>query len=306
VENNVLNIVTGAFGYTGKYITQRLLSMNQNVKTLTNHIPSDNPFENKITAAPLNFNNPQELAKSMEGASTLYNTYWIRFPYKNKTYDDAVANTKVLVTAAKKAGIRRIVHISITNASSSSPLAYFKGKGIVEDIIKDSGISFAFLRPTLIFGKEDILINNIAWFLRKFPVFSVSGSGQYLVQPVFVDDVAAAAVDAGRKSENLIWDVAGPETFTFNELINLIKEKISSSVKIIHLPPAISLLSIKLLGLLVGDVILTKDEIKGLMSNLLMSNNPHPCSTKLSAWLSANAQNVGKKYTSELKRHYSK
>jgi NADH dehydrogenase len=299
-----LNIVTGAFSYTGKYITKRLISMGKKVKTLTGHPERRTSFSNQVSIAPFNFDKPNELVNSLKGAEVLYNTYWIRFPYGRITFDKAIENTKILINAAGKAGIQRIVHISITNASEESSLPYFRGKGIVENMIIRSGLPYAIIRPTVIFGIEDILINNIAWLLRKFPIFVVFGSGDYKLQPVFVEDVADIAVNAAYKDDNIIIDAVGPEIYTFNELVKLIADKINRRVKIIHLKPIWTLLFSKLIGYMVNDVILTEDEIKGLMENLLISENIPTGKTEISEWLDKNAHSIGKMYASELNRHY--
>lgn len=304
METQELNVVTGAFGYTGKYITQRLLSMGKRVRTLTGHPNRPNPFGNQIRVAPFHFDNPAELTRALQGAVTLYNTYWVRFPYGQVTYDTAVANTKTLINAAKEAGIRRIVHISITNASEASPFPYFKGKGILEKAVIHSGLSYAIVRPTVIFGHEDILINNIAWFLTKFPVFAIPGAGDYRLQPVFVEDVAGIAVNAGQSNDNMVLDAVGPEIFEYEELIRLIADRIQSKAKIIHLRQGLALFLSKFIGYMVNDVVLTRDEVEGLMSNLLVSKNPPTGKTRLSEWLTQNASIIGTSYASELARHY--
>jgi len=302
--NNKLNIVTGAFGYTGRYITQRLLSMGEKVRTITGHPDRPNPFSGQVDAFPFNFDNPTKLAESMEGATTLYNTYWIRFPHGDTTFDRAVENTKTLIKAAEEAGIRRIVHISITNPSEDSPFPYFKGKAIIEKAIINSKLSYAIIRPTVMFGHKGILINNIAWILRNLPVFIIPGSGDYQLQPVFVEDVAEIAVNTAHKNDNIIIDAAGPEIYTFKELVKLIAEKTNSKTKIIHLKPEIALLLSKIVGYIIRDVLITKDEISGLMSNLLVSEKPPTGKTRLSHWLEKNKDTLGKKYASELERHY--
>jgi len=176
-----LNVVTGAFGFTGRYITSLLLEQGKKVRTLTNHPANPSQFADKVEVMPLNFDDVDALARSLEGATVLFNTYWIRFPGRGMTFERAVANSRALLEAAKRAGVPRLVHISITNASEDSPLRYFLGKGIVERAISSSGISHAIVRPALIFGSGDILINNIARFARHFPVFAIPGSGQYLL-----------------------------------------------------------------------------------------------------------------------------
>ena len=304
IETQELNVVTGAFGYTGKYITQRLLSIGKRVRTLTGHPNRPNPFGNQISVAPFHFDNPAELTRALQGATTLYNTYWVRFPYGQVTYDNAVAHTKTLINAAKEAGLRRIVHISITNASEASPFPYFRGKGVLEKAIIRSNISYAIIRPTVIFGHEDILINNIAWFLTKFPVFAIPGDGNYQLQPVFVEDVAGIAVNAGQSNDNIIIDAVGPEIFTYEELIRLIADRVQSKAKIMHLRPEMALFLSKFIGYMVKDVVLTRDEVEGLIANLLVSKNPPTGKTRLSDWLSQHADTIGIHYASELNRHY--
>ncbi|MGH7808021.1 MAG: SDR family oxidoreductase [Thermodesulfobacteriota bacterium] len=299
-----LNVVTGAFGYTGKYITSRLLSMGKRVRTLTGHPNNQNPFDNQVSVAPFNFDNKSELIKSLQGATTLYNTYWVRFSYGQVTFDKAVENTKVLIKAAEEASVRRIVHISIANASEESRLPYFRGKGILEKIIINSRLSYGIIRPTVIFGPEDILINNIAWFLRKFPIFAVFGSGDYRVQPVSVGDVAEIAVSAAHKDENIIIDAVGPEIYTFNELVRLIADRICSRAKLIHLRPELAFFLSRWIGYMVNDIVLTWDEVEGLMSNLLVSENLPIGQIHLSDWLSQNVDRIGTMYASEWDRHY--
>lgn len=299
-----LNVVTGAFSYTGKYITERLLSMGERVKTLTGAANRENPFPQQVEALPFNFNNPSQLRESLRGATTLYNTYWIRFPHRQVTFDSAVENTVTLIRAAEEAGVRRIVHISITNPSQESPFPYFRGKALVERVITHSRLSYAIVRPTVIFGDGGILINNIAWLLRRFPLFAISGSGDYRIQPVFVKDVAKMAVSTGHKDDNIIIDAVGPEIFTFHQLVQLIADNIHSRARLVHLRPELVLFIARLIGTVVRDVVITEDEIRGLMSNLLVSEHPPTGPTRLSEWLEQNAGRVGNKYISELAGHH--
>lgn len=298
------SVVTGAFGYTGKYITRRLLAMGEKVLTITGHPNRPNPFDDRVTAAPFNFNKPDELVKTLRGATTVYNTYWVRFNHGVVTYDQAVENTRVLLKAAEKAGVKRFVHISITSASQDSPLPYFRGKGLLEQDIRNSSLSYAIIRPTVIFGHEDILINNIAWLLRRFPVFAVPGAGDYRLQPVFVEDLAGLAVQAAHRRDNMIIDAAGPEVYRFVELVEMIKDKIKSRAKIAHVRPGLAHLLSRAIGAMVKDVVLTGDEIKGLMANLLVSHHPPTGRTRLSEWIEQNSSTLGVHYASELNRHY--
>ena len=297
--------VTGAFGYSGKYIARRLLALGRRVRTLTGDPKRPSPFGDLVEAVTLAFDRPQEMARNLAGAVTLYNTYWVRFPYGGVSFETAVENTRRLVRAAEEAGVRRIVHISITNAAERSPLAYFRGKAEVERLIQESRLSWAMVRPTVIFGPEDILIHNIAWLLRHSPLFAIPGEGDYLLQPVFVEDVAEIAVRAGQSSDLLAMDAVGPEVFTFEELVRLVAARLHSRARIVHAPPRLALAGAWAVGRLLGDVLLTSEELAGLMANLLVSERPATGRTLFSRWLDENTDDLGREYASELARHYS-
>jgi NADH dehydrogenase len=299
-----LDVVTGAFGYTGRHIARRLLSAGKRVKTLTGHPQRTGEFGDAVTVAPFNLDDPDELTRSLQGATTLYNTYWIRFPHGQMTFERAVQNSKTLIKAAEDAGVRRIVHISITNPSPDSPFPYFKGKAIVEKAITSSKLSYAILRPAVIYGDEGILINNIAWFLRRLPVFAVPGSGDYQLRPIFVDDLAELAATLAAAEGNTITDAVGPETYTFNDLLRVIAASVQVRARLVHVHPQLALLVSGLVGYVIGDVVLTRDEVRGLIANLLASDQPPTGQTSLSDWLAQNADWLGRRYVSELRKHY--
>ena len=299
-----LSVVTGAFGYTGKYIAQRLLDNGVSVRSLTRNPASFSPFGDRVERHPLDFEDPAQLVKSLDGADTLYNTFWIRFSHGPANHDLAVRNTKNLVDAAVNAGVRRIVHISITGAAGESNLPYFRGKGQAEDYIRDSGLAYSIVRPTVIFGVEDILINNIAWFLRRFPVFPVAGRGDYPLQPVFVDDVAHLAVDSVSAAGNVTLDAVGPETFTFRELVRQVRSTTGGRSVVMPMPPRVVRAAAVLMGLAIRDVVLTSEEIDGLMSGHLVSADPPTGTKRLTDWMREHRGTLGRHYASELARHY--
>ncbi|HTX90614.1 MAG TPA: NAD(P)H-binding protein [Anaerolineales bacterium] len=296
--------VTGAFSYTGKYIARKLLERGDEVVTLTNHPDRPDPFAGRVKAYPLDFGREARLVEALTGADVLVNTYWVRFDRGAVTQAGAVENTRALVRAAKAAGVGRIVHISITNPSADSHLPYFSGKAANERAVVDSGLGYSILRPTLIFGTEDILINNIAWILRRFPLFAQIGDGRYKLQPVCVDDLAEVAGQAVHGRENATLDVTGPETFTFDELVHLIGRTVGWDRPILHVPAGLALQAARFISLFIGDVLITKEEVGGLMAGLLVSPEPPRGSTRLSDWLEANRDTVGRQYASELARHY--
>jgi len=295
-----MNIVTGAFGYTGRYIAALLHERGAKVRTLTGRPNRPNAFGDGVEVAPFNFDDPEALARSIEGAKAVFNTYWIRFPRGELTFERATTNVKTLIDAARRTGVSRFIHISITNACAESPLPYFRGKGVVEQYLMNSGLSYAILRPAIIFGREDILLHNITWMLRRFPLFTIPGDGNYRVQPVFVGDLAKLAVDAANEQLDLSIDAVGPETFTFNELVALLARTVASKAWFVHVSPSVQLILAWLFSRLTGDVTLTRDEIRGLMGDLLVSKSAPTATTRLSEWLARNADVIGTRYRSEL------
>ena len=297
-----IHAVTGAFGYSGKYIARNLLDKGHRVIILTNSPDRQDPFGGQVKVYPFNFEEPEKLEATLKGASVLYNTYWVRFNYGSFRHSQAIRNTKILFEAAGRAGVRRIVHFSITNPSENSPFEYFMGKAILENELKKSGLSHAILRPAVIFGKEDILINNIAWLLRYFPVFGIFGDGNYRLQPIYVEDLAKIAVTAGESDDNIIINCIGPETFTYRNLVETIGAALGKRRPINSISPGLGLFMAKVIGKIMGDVLITREEIGGLMSDLLYVDVKPSSRTKLTEWLLSNADTLGIHYANELIR----
>jgi len=302
MEQSELHVVTGAFGYSGKYIAKRLLEQGHRVRTITSKQPVHDPFQGLVEHHPLAFDNHSQLVASLRGASVLYNTYWVRFNHANFKHAEAVENTIRLFKAAKEAGVKRVVHVSITNPSEDSTLEYFHGKAVLERALRESGMSYAILRPTVLFGKEDILINNIAWALRKLPVVGVFGDGSYRLQPIYVDDLAQLAVEQGAATENRVINAIGPETFSYRELVATIGSIIGKQRPIISVSPNVGYLACSVIGKLVGDVFITREEIEGLMADLLYVDAPPTGATRLTDWARKHAAMLGATYASELGR----
>lgn len=298
-----VQVVTGAFGYSGRHIAARLLERGLAVRTLTNAAPqrTASPAE-RIAVYPLAFDQPARLVAALRGATVLYNTYWVRFEYRDFNHATAIANTLRLFAAAKEAGVRRVVHVSITNPSADSPLPYFRGKAQLEQALMASGLSYAILRPAVLFGHDDILVNNIAWMLRRLPVFGIFGDGQYRLRPIHVEDFANLAFAQAAATENTIVDAVGPETFTYRGLVEALGRIIGHPRPIMSVAPAIGCATAWLLGCLVRDVVLTRDEIAGLMAGLLDTPAPATGRTALTDWATRHATTLGRRYASELAR----
>jgi len=294
--------VTGALGYSGKYIAQNLLNQGYSIKTLTNSAHKPNPFGDKIEIVPLDFENKINLVKYLSDVDVLINTYWVRFNHKKFNHNQAVENTKRLFDAAKEAGIKKIVHVSITNPDKNSELEYFKGKGILEEYLISLNLNYSIVRPAVLFGDNDILINNIAWMIRHLPVMGVFGKGDYKLQPIHVLDFAEIIVKEALSDENRIINAIGPETFEYKDLVKIIMKIINIKKPVLNAPPIIGYWVGKIVSKIKKDVTITKPEIKGLMDNLLYVETEPTGKIKLTEWASENKKTLGVKYASELSR----
>jgi uncharacterized protein YbjT (DUF2867 family) len=298
------DVVTGAFSYTGRFIARKLLDGGRRVRTLTNHPQRPGAQEIDVDVAPLKFSDRAALVESLRGADVFYNSYWVRFPHGGVGFGDAVANTRILMSAAAEAGVRKVVHISVSNPSLDSHLDYYAGKARTEEIVRESGLPWAIVRPTLIFGPGDILINNIAWLLRNMPVFVIPEMGRYRVQPVAGEDVAEIATWAAAQSENVVVDAAGPDIITYAEMVQDVAIAVRRRPRIVHLPSGLTLALGDIVGLFVRDVVLTRQELEGLMQELLVSQEPPRGARRLDDWLLRSTDSLGRSYASELSRHF--
>jgi NADH dehydrogenase len=299
-----VDLVTGAFSFTGSYLARLLLERGIGVRTLTGHAERRAQFDARIEALPYAFDDHAALVRSLEGVHTFYNSFWVRFNHGERTYTWAVKSTKRLFRAAIDAGVERFVHVSIANPTLESPLAYYSGKAELERTLVSSGLSYAIIRPTLLFGPGGILINNIAWLLRHFPIFALMGDGKYRLQPVFVEDLARLMLAAGEEGPDLIWDAAGPETYAYRDLVEMIRVGIASRARLLSLPPAVAGWLAGVVGWFVRDVIITREEVEGLLGELLISHEPARCETSLREWIEKNRDQLGCRYLSELALHY--
>jgi len=300
-----LHVVTGAFGYSGRWIAHHLLEQGGvRVRTLTNAVGRDDPFDGAVEVHPLDFDDEAALVASLEGADVLYNTYWVRYNHATKQFahDLAVENCKKLFAAAHKAGVRRIVHFSVAHPRKAPGWTYFVGKVAVEEHLAASDYSYAILRPTVLFGGErNVLINNIAWMLRTFPVFGVFGMGNYPIQPVHVRDVARVAVEQGQGSENVTVDVTGPQTYRYKEYIRIMAKGMGLRRLVLPMPSVFGWAFGRLLGLWLNDLVITMAEIRGLKQGLMASDAEPLGVLSFAEYMDAHGHALGKRYQNDLK-----
>jgi uncharacterized protein YbjT (DUF2867 family) len=300
-----MKVVTGAFSYSGAYIARELLRRGERVRTLSRApAPAGHPLASEVSVGALQFSDPAALERDLRGAEVLFNTYWIRAPRAGVDFGTAVANTGVLLRAAERAGVRRVVHLGVSGSADGAALPYFRGKAAVDRLLRESRLSHAIVRPTLIFGEGDLLLNNIAWCLRRFPLFLVPGRGDYPLQPVAAEDVARLAVEAAARRSDEEFDAAGPDTLAFIELVRAIAAAIGSRTPAVAAPPRLVLGAVTILGRLRRDTMLSADELTGLMAGLLASREPPRGRLRLRDWLEARGVELGRRYVSERVRNW--
>jgi NADH dehydrogenase len=296
--------VTGGFGFTGRAIAAGLLEAGRDVVTLSRQVPQGDPSAGRVTVAPLDFTRPDRLIEALTDVETLYNTYWLRFPRGDMGYERAVEQSAILLGAARQAGVGRIVHVSVVNASPDGPTPYVRAKARLEDIVASCGVPASIVRPTLTFGPRDILINNLAWALRRLPVYGIPGDGRYPIQPVHVDDVARICLDAAHGAPGTTIDAAGPDTLVYRDMVEIVRGAIGSRSVVLAMPTATVLIAARVLGLVVRDVVLTSDEVLELTSGFLASKAPPLGRIGFAGWVLANAEVIGRRWSSELSRNY--
>lgn len=299
--------VTGVLGYSGRYIAAEAAKRGYRVIGLTNsadRLPNPQHYELR----PLPWSTQENV---LEGVDVLINTYWVRFSYKGKghaafSHAEAVENTKTLFAAAKAAGVSRIIHTSITKPDAASDLPYFRGKAELEAALAATGIPHSILRPAVLFGEtpaESILINNMAWSLRHLPAVATFGWGRYRLQPIHVQDFAELALNEAEQAEpHRIINATGAETYSFRALWHLLARSMHTPRPVLPVPAWFGLLATRLLGAVLGDVMLNREEIDGLSQDRLAVDTPPAGHRSLREWVTQHADTLGRTYESELAR----
>ncbi len=297
-----IDLVTGATGYSSSYVARLLIDQGRHVRTLTRE-PEDVP--DPIEAFAYQFDVPSRMAEAFRGVDTFYNTYWVRFGRGSFTHDDAVLNSLALVEAAARAGVRRMVHVSIMNPDANSPYSYHRGKAVVEQAVRESGMEYAIVRPSVLFGGGDILVNNMAWLLRHLHAFAVPGDGRYEVRPTHVEDFADLMVALGSANESVTSNAGGPETFAFGDLVRLIRDSVGATALVVNLPKAVVLPMISIVNRITGDVTIHGEELDALMDGLASCDGEPAGQRRLSDFLVAHRGDLGGHYASEVARNFT-
>ena len=224
-------LVTGATGFTGSYVVPLLLQQDAQVRCLvrTSSDTSVLPV-NRIELAYGDLENRTSIEQALQGIDVLINIASLGFGHAPN-----------IVNAAVAAGVQRAIFISTTAIFTTLNAASKSVRLAAEETIRKSGLAFTILRPTMIYGSSrDRNMCRLIHYLQRWPVFPIFGSGEYLQQPVYVEDVATAVVQSLAATQTIgkSYNISGALSLTFNQVIDTICELLGCNVRKVHLPPA--------------------------------------------------------------------
>ena len=220
--------VAGGSGFVGAGIVVELHRRGENVVVLS-HRPerARATLPDEVEAHKADVADPQSLGPGLAGCEALvislaFPNSPMESPRRGYTFDAVdAAGTERLVASAQAAGVRRIVYISGAGAAADAPRHWFRAKARAEAAVTGSGLEYTIIRPTWVYGPDDVALNRFLGFARWLPFVPLTGSGNQQLSPVFIDDVGRLAADAVRSdsARNQVFELGGPETLSMREII---------------------------------------------------------------------------------------
>jgi len=297
-------MVTGAFSFTGRHVAKRLLEEGEEVRTMTRFPQSASPFAEAVPAVPFDYDDVGALTQALRGCDRLINTYWRRQPEGNLGYDRVVQQSKNLFAAAKAVGIERIVHMSI-NDPHGKKFPYFRAKCATERAVRECTVSSVVVRPQLVFGDGELLINNLAWTLRQSRLAAVPGDGQYLMQPIHASDYAELIVGLSRNRRDGVVNGVGPDVMTYDDMVSMVGNAIGRKPRILHVHPKFFDRVARLINRFVEEPTVLDYEVYGcLVENGVVPREPQG-TRRLVDWLRDHADSLGRRYADQDRRPFS-
>ena len=273
--NTNLVTVFGGSGFLGRHTVRALARAGWRIKVATRH-PGRGFFLRPLgTVGQIDFvkcdvSDAESVAHAVMGANAVINLTGILFA-KGQSFEDVQAEGAAnIAQAAAAAGVAALVHISAIGASLESDSEYAVTKAEGEQAVREAFPGAVILRPSIIFGPEDGFFNKFAGLARFFPALPLVGGGHTRFQPVFVGDVAAAIVAALGAQSGRTYELGGPATYSFKELMQLILRETGRRRVLVPVPFAIASLKAAFLQLL-PNPLLTMDQVRLLKSNNVAS-----------------------------------
>ena len=231
-------VVTGGTGFIGREVVARLRQAGDDEIVVTSRRPdATGPGRNPVETVQAFAGDALSLARAFTGADVViqaiqFPNHPVEDPSRGRTYLEVDGRgTVTAVRAAKAMGVRRFVYLSGAGAGQGRTEPWFRAKDMAEAAIRESGMEFAILRPSWIYGAGDRSMNRFVFFCRYLPVVPVIGDGTTRVDPIYVQDVARCVADAARREDckDAVFELGGPERLTMDEILRSVQSLLRGS-----------------------------------------------------------------------------
>ncbi|MSP95166.1 MAG: complex I NDUFA9 subunit family protein [Alphaproteobacteria bacterium] len=279
IPSTKLAVVYGGSGFLGRHIVRALANDGWRIRVAVRH-PNTAHFlkpmgrVGSIQIVKTNINNDASVEAAMHGADAVINLVGILVPGGSQRFDAIhIEGARRIARLAAAQGVARLVHISALGAAKDSTARYFRTKAEGEAAVRDAYASATVFRPSLVFGPEDDFFNRFGWLARMSPVLPLIGGGKTRFQPVYVGDVAQAIVQVLAKPETAgkVFELAGPQVYTFKEIMQLVLRETRRKRILLPLPFRIARIQAMFLGLL-PKPLLTLDQVRMLATDNVPSD----------------------------------
>lgn len=239
--------VVGGTGFLGTAFVRELYERGHTVRVLSRHPEKlANLFRGRsVEARAADVTRPDSLPPALEGAEVVIHCvqfpgYPVEDPARGRTFMEVDARgTLRTVRAASQVGVRRFVYLSGVGADPDAPEAWFRAKGVAEQAVAASGMAGVRIRPSWVYGPEDVSLNRFVTVLRRVPLFFPQlGPGSQRINPLFVEDLAPVVAEAAteERADGTAFEIGGPITYSMDEIIRLVMEAIGLRKPIVHFP----------------------------------------------------------------------
>jgi len=270
-------LITGATGYIGRHLVSRLVAQGERPRCLVRNIKRASSI---LPAGTLEFvqgdtTSPASLETAVQGVDTIVHAAFITADQKqsagNHYQETNVQGTANLVEAAKKAGVKRIIVISGLGTKPDKPGSYMQGRYLAEKMVKESGLDWTIIQPSVLFGKDAPFIKGLTDLIRTAPVVPLIGGGKVMFQPIYVEDVVTVIIKVLQEPErtkNKTYTIGGPAYYSFTQVIDALLQAMHK--KRIKVPTPTPLVGI---GAAVMEAVLPKPPLTKAAMTLFTFDN---------------------------------
>jgi len=259
--------ITGGTGFVGRRLAARLLQAGDQVRALARH-PAHLP---EVTVAQADVTgSPDSLADLLAGCQAVIHLVGIIRERGGETFHRVhVRGTENVIRACEEAGVPRLLHMSALGARSDARSRYHRSKWKAEELVRASGLAATIFRPSVIFGPGSAFLSQMRALVTGPPVIPIVGNGMSLLQPIWIEDVATCFLAALGNDQTIghSYELGGPETYGFEQLLDLIAESAGIEKPKLHLPVWLVRLAATALSPLSARFPLTPDQLTLLVED---------------------------------------